>query len=191
MNKAIFLDRDGTINKEVDYLTEPRQIVLINGVKNALKTFQDLGFLNIVITNQSAVARGFLSENKLEKIHAHFTKLLTYRNKPLINDVLYSPFHSSGVIRKYKIDSFCRKPNPGMILKASLKYNIDLCKSFLIGDSYSDMKCAEIAGIKKILVLTGYGEETLKKCIKENMRIECVVNGIFEASKFIKKYLEY
>ncbi len=191
MNKAIFLDRDGTINKEVDYLTKPEQIVLIPGAKRALQTFKELGFLNIVITNQSAIARGFLTEKKLFEIHSKFLNLLTFRSKPLIYDIFYCPYHKDGIIENYAQESFNRKPNPGLILKSAIKYNIDLSKSFLIGDSYTDMKCAEIAGLKKILVLTGYGEETLVKCIKENLKIECVVNDIFEASKFITKYLEY
>jgi D-glycero-D-manno-heptose 1,7-bisphosphate phosphatase len=191
LNRAIFLDRDGTINKEVDYLTKPEQIVLIKGAKKALQTFKELGFLNIVITNQSAIARGFLEEKKLFEIHTRFLNLLTFRSKPLIYDIFYCPFHAEGIVKKFSLESFNRKPSPGLILKAAIKYNIDLSKSFLIGDSYTDMKCAEFAGLKKILVLTGYGEEALVKCTKDNVKIECVVSDIFEASKFIKKYLEY
>lgn len=191
MNRAIFLDRDGTINREVDYLTEPGQIVLIKGAKKALKTFKELGFLNIVITNQSAIARGFLTEKKLFEIHSRFLSLLTFRSKPLIYDIFYCPFHKDGIIEQFATESFNRKPNPGLILKSAVKYNIDLSKSFLIGDSYTDMKCAEISGLKKILVLTGYGEDALVKCTKDNVKIDCVVNDIYEASKFIKKYLEY
>lgn len=191
LNKAIFLDRDGTINKEVDYLTKPGQIILISRVKRALKTFKDSGFLNIVITNQSAIARGFLTEKRLFNIHARLNKLLTFLRAPLIFDILYCPFHKDGVVKRYASDSFYRKPNPGLILKAAVKHDIDLSKSFLIGDSYTDMKCAEIAGLRKILVLTGYGEEALARCMKENLKIECVADDIFEASKFITKYLEY
>lgn len=191
MNRAIFLDRDGTIIKEVDYLTKPSQIRLVKGAKSALHAFKDSGFLNIIITNQSAVARGFLKEEKLLQIHSKLSNLLTLRSKPLIHDIFYSPFHKDGKVKKYARDSFCRKPNPGLILKAALKHNIDLSKSFLIGDSYNDMKCAEIAGIKRILVLTGYGEDALLRCAKEKIKIDCVVSDIFEASKFITKYLEY
>jgi D-glycero-D-manno-heptose 1,7-bisphosphate phosphatase len=191
LNRAIFLDRDGTINKEVDYLTKPEQVVLIKGTKKALLTFKELGFLNIVITNQSAIARGFLTEKKLFEIHARLLELLTHSSESLIYDIFYCPFHNEGIVNEFAKNSFNRKPNPGLILKAAIKYKIDLSKSFLIGDSYTDMKCAENAGIKKILVLTGYGEETLIRCSKEKMKIECVVNNLFEASKFIKKYLEY
>jgi D-glycero-D-manno-heptose 1,7-bisphosphate phosphatase len=191
LNRAIFLDRDGTIIKEVDYLTKNSQIVLIKGAKKALLTFKKLGFLNIVITNQSAIARGFLTEKKLFEIHSGLLNLLKFHFIPLIHDIFYCPYHKDGIIEKFASDSFNRKPNPGLILNAAIKYNIDLSKSFLIGDSYTDMKCAEIAGLKKILVLTGYGEEALIRCTKENLKIECVVNDISEASKFITKYLEY
>jgi D-glycero-D-manno-heptose 1,7-bisphosphate phosphatase len=94
-------------------------------------------------------------------------------------------------VKEYASDSFNRKPNPGLILKAAIRYNIDLSKSFLIGDSYTDMKCAENSGLKKILVLTGYGKEALLKCTEDKIKIDCVVNDLLDASKFIKKYLEY
>jgi D-glycero-D-manno-heptose 1,7-bisphosphate phosphatase len=191
LNRAIFLDRDGTINKEVDYLTKPEQIVLIKGARKALLNFRELGFINVVITNQSAVARGYLTEKKLFEIHARFLELLTYKSEPLIYEIFYCPFHVEGIVKKFSADSFSRKPNPGLILKAAIKYNIDLSKSFLIGDSYTDMKCAENSGLKKILVLTGYGKEALLKCTEEKMKIDCVVDDLLEASKFIKKYLEY
>ena len=93
MNRAIFLDRDGTINKEVDYLTKIEQVVLIRGAKKALQTFKELGFLNIVITNQSAVARGFLTEKKLFEIHSRFLELLTHNSESLVEDIFYCPFH--------------------------------------------------------------------------------------------------
>jgi D-glycero-D-manno-heptose 1,7-bisphosphate phosphatase len=191
LNRAIFLDRDGTINKEVDYLTKIEQVVLIRGAKKALQTFKELGFLNIVITNQSAVARGFLTEKKLFEIHSRFLELLTHNSESLVEDIFYCPFHKEGIVREYSKDSFNRKPNPGLILKAAIRYSIDLRKSFLIGDSYTDMKCAENSGIKKILVLTGYGKDALQQCREEKLKIDFVVKDLLEASKFIKKYLEY
>lgn len=191
MNRAIFLDRDGTINKEVDYLTKIEQIVLIKGAKKALQTFKELGFLNIVITNQSAIARGFLTEEKLFELHSRLLELLTVNSETLLDDIFYCPFHKEGIVKEFSKDSFSRKPNPGLILKAAIRYNIDLRNSFLIGDSYVDMKCAENSGLKKILVLTGYGKESLLKCTDDKIKIDCVVNDLLDASKFIKKYLEY
>ena len=191
MNKAIFLDRDGTINKEVDFLTKINRISLIKGSKEALKTFRDSGFLNIIVTNQSGIERGYLTEKQLEKIHLEFKRLLSHKSESLIDDVFHCPYFKKGRMKKYSRENFFRKPNPGLIIKAAIKYNIDLSKSFLIGDSYRDMKSADTAGVKKILVLTGYGQEALLKCTKEKIELDCVVNNLFEASKFIKKYLEY
>jgi len=191
LNKAIFLDRDGTINKEVDFLTKINRISIIKGTKQALKTFSDLGFLNIVITNQSGIERGYLSKTQLDKIHLEFEKLLSYNSRSLVNDFIYCPHYLKDGLKKYSRESFFRKPNPGMIVKAAVKHNIDLSKSFLIGDSYRDMVSADIAGVKKILVLTGYGQDALLKCTKANIKLECVANTLFDASKFIKKYLEY
>lgn len=190
MNKAIFLDRDGTINKEVDYLTKIEQVVLIRGAKKALQTFRKLGFLNIVITNQSAVARGYLTEKKLFEIHSKFLELLTHKTECLVEDIFYCPFHKEGIVKEYSKDSFNRKPNPGLILKAAIRYNIDLHQSFLVGDSFTDMKCAENSGLKKILVLTGYGKEALEQCKEEKLKLDFVVNDLLDASKIIKKYLD-
>jgi len=191
LNKAIFLDRDGTINKEVNYLIREKDIEILNGVTKALACFKQSGFLNIIITNQSAVARGFISEDKLNEIHSVLSKKLIFKNIPLLDDILYSPYHKEGIIRKYKSDSFYRKPGAGLILKAMLKYNIDLKKSFLIGDSLADMQCADNINLKKILVLTGYGKKTLKQCRENNIKIDFIAKDLLEASKFIKKYLEY
>jgi len=185
MNKAIFLDRDGTINEEVNYLKFIKDIRIFPNTIEALRNFKTLGYLNIIITNQSGVARGFLSEEELNNIHSEFRKLLSDDNDGLIDDIFYSPYHPEGIIEKYKKDSPDRKPGTGLILKAKEKYNIDLKESYLIGDSLVDMQCAENSGLKKILVKTGYGEETIKKCISGNISIDFFAGNLFEASEFI------
>ncbi len=190
MAKAVFLDRDGTINKEVNYLTEIHQIEFIPGVQCALSLLKSLGFLNIIITNQSAVARGFLTQEKLGCLHSEFYSRLALDGKNLIDDILYSPYHSDGIIEEFKAESFYRKPNTGMIVKAMLRHSIDLSESFFIGDSYSDMRCAQNAGIRKILVLTGYGAQTRQKCIENDITIDFIAQDLPDAAQFIKKYLE-
>jgi D,D-heptose 1,7-bisphosphate phosphatase len=190
MAKAVFLDRDGTINKEVNYLTEIHQIEFIPGVQLALSLLKSLGFLNIIITNQSAVARGFLTEEKLGDLHGEFYSRLALDGKSLIDDILYSPYHSDGIIEKFKTESICRKPNTGMIVKAMLRHSLDLSESFFIGDSYSDMICAQNAGITKILVLTGYGAETRQKCAEKKITVEYIAQDLPDAARFIKKCLE-
>ena len=113
MNKAVFFDRDGTINKEVNYLTRSEDIEFMPGLFNALEMLKKAGFLNIIITNQSAVARGLLSIKELETIHEEFFRRINMENKILIDDILYSPYHVDGVIEKYKIEHIDRKPEIG------------------------------------------------------------------------------
>ncbi|MEP7146473.1 MAG: HAD-IIIA family hydrolase [bacterium] len=130
MNKAIFLDRDGTINEEVNYLKRPEDIKIIPNTFQALQLFKSLGFLNIIITNQSGVARGFISEDELNKIHSELILQLKEKNRNLIDDIFFSPFHPEGTIKKYAIDSEDRKPAIGLICKAQSQHNIDIKESF-------------------------------------------------------------
>ena len=187
MSKAIFLDRDGTINEEINYLTKPEDIRLIPNTIEALHLLKTLGFINIIITNQSGIARGYLTESDLENIHREFKVILRYSDTDLIDDIFYSPFHTEGTVGKYKTESECRKPGIGMILKAEAKHKISLSESYLIGDSYTDMKCGENAGIKKILVRTGYGSRDLERCLDEKINLEYVADDLYDASLFLIK----
>ena len=188
MSKAIFLDRDGTINEEVNYLKRPEEIRLYPNTIKALRNFKDSGFLNIIITNQSGIARGYFTEEDLSIIHIEFRKLLTddIDGKELIDDIFYSPFHAEGIIERYKMNSEDRKPNTGMIRKALTKHNIDITESYFIGDSFTDMLCAENAGLKKILVETGYGGNDLSKCRSEKIEIEYIAKDLYDASQYLR-----
>jgi len=188
--KAIFLDRDGTINEEVDYLLHKEDIKLIEGTIEALDIFKKLGFLNIIITNQSAVARGFLTITELETIHKELIYLLNKNGNKLVDDIFYSPFHTDGIVPEFKKQSGDRKPGTGLIEKAREKYNIDLSKSFLIGDSLSDMKCGLNAGLRNILVLTGYGQATLRECEEENLNLYHTADNLLDAAIFLKNNLQ-
>ncbi len=105
----------------------------------------------------------------------------------LIDDIFYSPFHTEGVIEKYRSQSDDRKPNTGMIRKAQTKHRIELEESFLIGDSFTDMKCAENSGLKKILVRTGYGKDEYARCQNEDIEIDYFAKDIYDASHYIEK----
>lgn len=187
MSRAIFLDRDGTINEEVNYLKRPEDISLYPNTLKALRNFKDSGFLNIIITNQSGIARGYFTEEDLNNIHSELKKLLTDKEgTDLIDDIYYSPYHEDGIVEKYRQRSDDRKPNTGMIRKAETKHNIDLKESYFIGDSFTDMLCAENAGLKKILVETGYGKKDILKCRTEKIGIDYVAKDLYDASEFIK-----
>lgn len=185
MNKAIFLDRDGTINYDVGYLSQIKDISIFDGVIPSLKSFKEAGFLNLIITNQSGIARGFFNKSDLFILHDEFKRLLTVNDLQLIDDIFYSPFHIEGKIPEFTKNCNSRKPGTGMIDEAVIKYNIDLSKSYFIGDSIVDMQCADYAGLKKILVKTGYGLNTIEKCKEINIRIDFIAEGIAEASGYI------
>jgi D,D-heptose 1,7-bisphosphate phosphatase len=195
VNKALFLDRDGTILKEIEgnspetlgYLTSVKQVELIEGAAEAISLSRSMRFKNIIITNQSAIARGLLTIKELDKIHSRMFELLKEQNpSAVIDDLFYSPYFKEGIIEEYSIESPNRKPDIGMIIEAQKKHNIDLSRSFIIGDSYSDMKCGINAGIKKILVLTGYGRMAYKKCLDENLKIDFIAPNLLEAVQHIQ-----
>ncbi len=149
--KAIFLDRDGVINKEVSYLSNPNEFILLEGTIEALNILKKKGFLLIIITNQAGIARGYFTEETLNDIHKKMVQILK-KNGISIDDIFYCPHHP-----KFSGSCECRKPNPGMILKAKIRYNINLENSYMIGDTLNDIKTGKNAGCKTILVLTGYG----------------------------------
>jgi len=186
MKKAIFLDRDGTINYDVGYLSKITDIRIFDGVTESLKTFKESGYLNIIITNQSGIARGYFSEADLQYIHDEFSRLLTIDGIKLVDDIFFSPYHIEGTIQEYTKDSKTRKPGTGMIEEAVKKYDIDLSKSYFIGDSIVDMQCAENAGLMKVLVRTGYGTGTIQKCEELKIGIDFIGNDFTEAAEYIK-----
>ncbi|NVM34393.1 MAG: D-glycero-beta-D-manno-heptose 1,7-bisphosphate 7-phosphatase [Candidatus Lokiarchaeota archaeon] len=156
-NKAIFLDRDGVINKEVSYLSDPENFEFIEGSIEALKILKQKKFLLIIITNQAGIARGFFTEETLTAIHDKMNYILK-KNNIQLDDIYYCPHHP-----KFTGSCDCRKPNPGMILKAQFKHNIDLTKSYMVGDTLNDIQTGIVARCKTVLVLTGYGNEEQKK----------------------------
>jgi mannose-1-phosphate guanylyltransferase/phosphomannomutase len=156
---AIFIDRDGVINREVDNLRRIEDFEILPGVENAIRKINQSDYLAIVITNQPAVAKGFMTIERLKEIH----KLLETElgsSKSFVNHIYFCPHHPekgfAGENVDLKIDCGCRKPKTGMIEQAVEEYNIDLTRSFFIGDSTTDMLTAKNAGLTSILVETGY-----------------------------------
>jgi D,D-heptose 1,7-bisphosphate phosphatase len=147
--KAVFLDRDGTINTYNEFVTKPEHFKLIDRAAQAIKKINELGYLAIVITNQPVIARGEVDPETLELIHK---KMETELGKQCayIDDLFYCPHHPDkgfpGERSEYKIDCDCRKPKPGMIINAAKKYNIDLSASFMVGDDMRDVQAGINAG---------------------------------------------
>lgn len=145
-NKCFFFDRDNTLIHDKGYTYKKKDLRWKRGVVNAIKFLNSKNFLVIVITNQSGVARGYFKEKDVKMFHNYMNEQLISK-KAFINDFFYCPFHIKG-IGKYKKNSLDRKPNNGMIKKAARKWNIDLSKSFFIGDSPKDKLTAQKSNLK-------------------------------------------
>ncbi len=156
--KAIFLDRDGTINALIPFLVHKEDLQLIEGASEAIRLINSSEYLCIVVTNQPIIARGESTIENLDEIHKRMETLLG-KDGAYIDGLYYCPHHPdkgyAGEVPELKINCDCRKPKTGMLIQAAKDYNIDLSESIMIGDTTLDIKMAENAGMKSILVLTG------------------------------------
>ena len=167
---AVFLDRDGTINIEKDYLIDPAEFEFIPGVPQALKRLQDSGYLLVVVTNQSGVARGYFSSEQVDRLHEHMLQLLQRYGIKLAG--IYScPHHPTAGTGEYLIDCDCRKGKPGMLLQAAQDLGIDLHKSYMIGDKEADISAGVAAGCRPLLVQTGHGHKWSQVAEKFGVRV--------------------
>lgn len=168
--KAIFLDRDGTINKMVGFVTKPEQFELIEGAAEVIKTINKSGYLAIVVTNQPVIARGDCTFEELQTIH---DKMETELGKvgAFVDAIYVCPHHTDkgfeGERPEYKCNCDCRKPKPGLLLKAAKDFNIDLSESYMIGDSHRDVEAGENAGVKKSIKVEENKKNGLLETIKE------------------------
>ena len=155
MNKAIFLDRDGTINVEKNYLYKIEDFEFLPGVVEALRKLQDAGYLLIIITNQSGIGRGYYTEDDFHKLNNWMVSTLKEQGV-IISDVYYCPHLPDAEVELYHIDCECRKPKLGMYKRAIAKYDIDLSQSYAIGDKIRDCSICETTECKGFL--TGNNE---------------------------------
>ena len=159
--KAIFLDRDGVIIKDVNYIRKEEDVTLLKGVSEFLLYTLDLGYINIIITNQSGISRNFFSWEDYEKVTRKMLKLISK------DDAIYA-IYANGEYHSNTTKNECwRKPSPNMIFQAAKDFNINLSESVLIGDRLSDIKSGEKAGLKNLIhVLTGHGKNERAKVIE-------------------------
>ena len=154
--RAVFLDRDGTLNVEKEYLYQPEAFEFIPGAPEAVRLLRDGGYKVIVVTNQSGVARGYFGPRQVEALHRHIQTLL----KPFgtrIDAFYYCPHHPTQGQGEYRVECDCRKGQPGMLLKAAREHHLALDRSYMIGDKAADIEAGARAGCHAILVATGYG----------------------------------
>ncbi|HAJ27275.1 MAG TPA: D,D-heptose 1,7-bisphosphate phosphatase [Syntrophus sp. (in: bacteria)] len=154
---AVFLDRDGTINEEVGYLDSLEKLRVLPEAFEAVRLINQAGMKTAVITNQSGIGRGFFDEAFVVRVHEEMHRLFL-KEGALIDGFYYCPHHPTEGIGLYRQTCSCRKPEPGLLLKAAEDLVIDLGKSYMIGDTPKDVKAGQMAGAKGILVRTGYGK---------------------------------
>lgn len=179
---AIFLDRDGTINEEKDYLHRIEDFAFIPGAPEAIRRLKEAGYRVIVVTNQSGVARGYFPREDVDRLHQHIQRELTKIGTAV--DAFYlCPHHPEKGRGEFKVDCDCRKGRPGMLLQAAAEHGIDLEASWMVGDKRADLEAGRAAGCRSLLVRTGYGEEELVKGV--GALAEAVVDDLSAAADYI------
>ena len=169
LSPAVFLDRDGTLMQDVDYCSDPKDVHLFPGAREALRKLKQAGYKLIIITNQSAIGRGYFNEAAYRMVEREVERQV---GQDLIDATYFCP-HAPGHSCE------CRKPQAGMVLDGARDYHLDLSRSFFIGDKQSDIECGHNAGVKTILVRTGYGKET------DSVLAEYVAQDLAEAADII------
>ena len=168
--RAIFLDRDGTINKNVGHLTRPEQMELIDGAAEAIRMINKSGYLAIVVTNQPVIARGDVTWEELQTIHNKLKTELSEQGA-FVDAIYLCPHHPQsgfeGERPEYKHPCDCRKPKPGLLLRAAADYNIDLSQSYMIGDFIWDVQAGQAAGVKRALKIEPDKPNALLEAVKE------------------------
>ncbi len=149
--ECVFLDRDRTVIEDPGYLTDPSAVKLLPGVDVALRSLADAGFKLVIVTNQSGVARGMLTEEALEHIHSELRRQLAEKGVHLAA-IYYCPYHPEGTVEEYARDSEERKPRPGMLLRAARELNLDLDRSWMVGDTPADVEAGQRAGCRTIRI---------------------------------------
>ncbi|NJD01653.1 MAG: HAD family hydrolase [Ruminiclostridium sp.] len=173
-NPCIYVDRDGVLNEEAGYITSPEQLKIFDYAKKAVDIAKDNGLKVIVITNQSAIAQGVLTEKQLAQIHGKL------KNELFIDDIYFCPhlYLGGNEVQPYNIPCNCRKPLPGMLFRSAYEHNIDLEKSFMVGDRASDILCGQNAGVHTVLVKSGYGSNKLESDVKPDYVFENILKFV-------------
>ncbi len=159
--RAILMDRDGTVCDEVGYVNHVSRVRLLPRSARAIRLARDAGFRTIVVTNQAGVARGYFDEGLVLRVHERVRELLAEEGAAL-DAIYYCPHHPDAGVEPYRKDCDCRKPRPGMLLRARDEVGIDLARSYVVGDSMRDIEAGHRVGATTVLVMTGYGRGELE-----------------------------
>jgi heptosyltransferase-2 len=181
---AVFLDRDGTLNKDVGYVDRRERMAFYPRSIAAIQLLNQAGIKVLLVTNQAGVARGIMTEAAVQTLHRELVRLLK-RKGAFLDGIYYCPHHPEAGNSPYTQVCQCRKPAPGLIEKASQEHGIDLRRSYVVGDKWSDMELARRVGARGILVLTGDGNQEVHRCIRNGSKAEVVVPDLYEAVQWI------
>ncbi|MFC2163670.1 D-glycero-beta-D-manno-heptose 1,7-bisphosphate 7-phosphatase [Acidobacteriota bacterium] len=182
--RAVFLDRDGTINKDVGYPSSYDSIEFYPYSFEAVRKLNQAGFITVVVTNQSGVGRGLIEEDILQDIHRKMQE--DFRaNDARLDSIYYCPHYISSVFPEYRKDCACRKPNPGMAHKASAELDIDTAKSYMIGDKAEDMLFGMNVNATPILLLTGHGRRARQELKALGKEPAYIAENLLEATNWI------
>lgn len=190
LRPAVFLDRDGTVNEQMGYINHISRFHLLPEAGRAIKLLNDHKIPVVVVSNQSGLARGYFPKELLNQVHKKMDRLLAQEGAH-IDGLYYCPHHPEAKEMQYRIDCNCRKPKTGMLLQAADEMNLDLSHSFVVGDRWSDIKCADRAGCSSVLVLTGYGRGDYEYIgPDQDIQPSHVAENLFDSVKWILSKLE-
>jgi D-glycero-D-manno-heptose 1,7-bisphosphate phosphatase len=185
-SRAVFLDRDGTLNRDVGYPSDYSQVHLYRFSPEAVRAIRRLGFRPVVVTNQSGVGRGLIPEPALREIHRRLGAELERRGARL-DGIYYCPHYLRSSEPRYRKDCSCRKPKPGLARRAAADLNLDLRGSYMIGDKVEDIRFGLAIGATPILVLTGYGRRSLARLRGERFAPAHVAQNLGAAVRWIAR----
>lgn len=187
---AVFLDRDGTINEQMGYVNHLSRFVLLPGVAQAVRLLNEHGIPAVVVTNQSGLARGYFPPALLDAVHAEMERLLAAEGAR-IDGIYVCPHHPEAKVAQYRQSCRCRKPLPGLLEQAAADLHLDLARSFIVGDRWSDLECGVLVGATPVLVLTGYGQGELEHIGPQKKIQPAVIAGnLLEAVQQVIRLLD-
>lgn len=189
---AVFMDRDGTVNEQMGYINHISRFDILPGVTEAVRLLNENGFLAIVVSNQSGVARGYFPVDLVERVHEHLRTSLK-KEGAHIDGIFFCPHYPRGLLPEYCFECDCRKPKTGLLEQARKRFDIDMERSYAIGDRHTDMEFAHNARLKSVLVKTGYGLGEIEHILpRSSLKPEYIARDLLDAVQWIlKKELSY
>ena len=182
---AVFLDRDGTINEQMGYINHISRFVLLPGVGQAIRRLNSLQVPVVVVTNQSGLARGYFPESLLQTVHEEMRRQLQAEGAH-VDGIYVCPHHPEARQERFRQNCTCRKPKTGLLEQAAAELKLDLSRSYMVGDRWSDLRCGAAAGTATVLVRTGYGRgEELYIGPQETLQPDYVADDLLAATAWI------